>query len=97
MLIIAGIGLFGCATKEPSQDVGTSVDSEEVVSVNDAVQIANRYLDQQQISYENTRTNVKLVDDSWWIFFYDRTPKPGGDFIVRVTREGKVTDILPGE
>jgi len=61
-----------------------------------AIEVAKQYLNDRKIGYADTTVKADWHSDAWWIIFSEKVPKPGSDFVVRVSHEGKALGLDPG-
>ena len=88
--------IAGCSSVDPTLHEEFPAQQEFSGSSSEAIAIAKKYLDEQNISYDNTTIRADLHSDAWWVIFSDKVPRPGGDFVVRVSHKGKVMGLDPG-
>lgn len=91
------IALIGCASVGSQNSITPETKDDENISAVDAIVIAEEHLKNINIDYSNYRVKAEWHPDAWWVMYEGVVPKPGGHFIVLVSHDGTILEILPGE
>lgn len=91
------VALMGCADAINQYPVTSETTDYEKISANDAIVIAEEHLKSLNVDHSNYRVKAKWYPDAWWVMYEDVVPKPGGHFVVLVSHDRKVIEILPGQ
>ena len=90
------LALGACVSQDSAQEMDINEAQAIEISADEAINRAVSYLDSRRIDHRQSRVVAQWHSDAWQIHFYAEPPKPGGDFTVMVSHDGRIIELIPG-